>query len=80
MDDENKKNKRKPWEPFKWSYRYDGIFYHMIGHPRCTDKQIAKALNYSPAWVNTIRNSTIFQQRLAQFREEVWRGVREEGS
>jgi hypothetical protein len=77
MSEERNRAKRKPWEPSKWRYRYDGILYYLIGHPRCTDSQIAQALNYSPVWINKVRNSAIFQQRLAQFWQEVWKGVRE---
>jgi hypothetical protein len=77
MSEERKEGKRKPWEPSKWTYRHDGILYYIMTHPRCTDMQIAQALNYSPTWVNQVHNSTIFQQRPAQFREEIWRRVRE---
>jgi hypothetical protein len=45
-----------------------------VEHPRFTDEQITKALNYSSTWVNKVRNSTIFQRQLNQFWEGIWRG------
>ena len=62
---------RKKGEPMEFKLYYEHILNVLVYSPATTQKELAKEVGVTPAWLSMVINSNVFQERWVERQEEV---------